>query len=61
MEIISITKKKREFRTETQEAAFNYLKNAVRTLNTLTSANEDSKYKLECLYSQGFAAWSLQT
>lgn len=62
MGIILIIRKKKKFRRiETQEANFAYLKSAVKSLNTLASANEDSKYKLECLYSQGFVAWSLWT
>ena len=52
--IYKITRKSRDFRwTETQKAAFTYLKNVVRTSSTLPPANEDSKYTLylEHLYS----------
>ena len=42
--IYDITRKSREWSwTETEEAAISYLKNAVRTFDTLAPANEDSK------------------
>lgn len=60
--VYEISRKSKGFRwTETQESAFTYFTTAVRTCNSVASANEDSRDKPECLHSTGFAVWALQS